>query len=71
MTAASNFLAFVTDPRVILWTLAVFTFGGIAGMYLEAWRLAVERKRNTWMHPEPKGWAADEDPTVNAARRVS
>lgn len=44
MTAAANFLAFVTDPRVLLWTLFAFIAGGIAGMYLEAWRLTMERK---------------------------
>ena len=44
METAANFIAFVTDARVILWTLAAFTWGGICGMYLEAWRLTVERK---------------------------
>lgn len=44
MTAAANFLAFITDYRVIIWTLFAFTAGGIAGMYLEAWRLTIERK---------------------------
>jgi len=50
MTAAANFLAFITDPRVICWTLAAFTLGGILGMYLEAWRLTVERRNREETH---------------------
>lgn len=38
-----SFLTFATDPRVICWTLAAFTFGGLFGMYLEAYRLTIER----------------------------
>lgn len=74
MDAAVNFIAFATDSRVILWTLAAFTFGGILGMYLEAWRLTIDRQAQDERLAESHntGWAADEEePTVTAARRVA
>lgn len=82
MDAAVNFIAFATDSRVILWTLFAYGLGGVTGMYLEAWRITIDRERNAKRlsdatlaeleRANTRGWAADEEePTVTAARRVA
>lgn len=81
MDYAANFLAFVTDTRVITWTLFSFGLGGVAGMWLEAVRIKIDRERNAMrladaslkeLESANTGWAADEEePIVKAAREVA
>jgi hypothetical protein len=71
MEYATSFIAFVTDARVIIWTLAAFTWGGICGMRLERSMSQCEREFREASAVTPKrGWAADEE-MVKAAREVA